>query len=239
MSSKWLVKFKGKNPSDRFNQNFLWKNESVYIMDNHRAALWCWFQHLSKASKYNLFHIDRHFDTVYTRIEQWNEHLPNMYDISINDYLELDYDADFGNTLLFSWDNYLSIFLENYGDMINECVFATHEDGEKPRFDKCDCIKLWDIPKNMDYWLNNSRQNWIINVDIDFFFSETDGSQLFMFSDGYIESIFRPIAERIKDGKIEIFTLCLSPEYCSGWDESLIICDKICKILELDFKIPL
>jgi hypothetical protein len=238
LSSKWLVEFKGKNSSGKFNQNFLWNNESVYIMDNHRAALWCWFQHLSKDSKYNLFHIDRHFDTVYTHIEQESKHLPNMYDISISDYLEFNYDADFGNTLLFSYENYLSIFLENYGNIIKECFFATHEDGDKPKFNKCQIMKLWDIPDNMDYCLNNHETNWIINVDIDYFFSQKDDSQLLMFSDDYIESMFRPIAERIKDGKIDVFTLCLSPEWSSGWDESLIICDKICKILELDFRIP-
>jgi len=50
-------------------------------MDNHRAAMWCWFQHISTDRKYNLFHIDKHTDTLNSNIEIWKKHLPDMTNI--------------------------------------------------------------------------------------------------------------------------------------------------------------
>jgi hypothetical protein len=44
---KWLVPFRGRNASKVYNQNFLWRYESVYVMDNHRAAMWCWLRHIN------------------------------------------------------------------------------------------------------------------------------------------------------------------------------------------------
>ena len=46
MAEEWLVPFKGRNTSGIYEQNFLWRDGAVYVMDNHRAALWCWIQHL-------------------------------------------------------------------------------------------------------------------------------------------------------------------------------------------------
>jgi len=241
MKDDWIVPFKGKNFSGWCNQNFIWHSDSIYIMDNHRAALWCWFQHISPDNKYNLFHIDRHYDTQYSRIEEWRENPPNMFEISIHDYLERNYGAKFNNACFFRWDNYLAIFLDCYSEKINTCFFATHRDGEPPRFDNCEEIEIWDIPDtidNMDYRHTSEKQNWIFNVDIDYFFcTKDDDSEVLMLSDEYIENMFQPIAKKIKDGTISVFTLALSPEYSSDWDNSLIVCEKICNILDLDFKI--
>jgi len=242
LKGNWIVPYKTKNSLAECNQNFLWHSDSVYIMDNHRAALWCWFQHILPDKKYNLFHIDRHYDTLYSRKEEWRKNLPNMFEISIHDYLERNFGPKFDNTCFFRWDNYLAIFLDCYGEKIDNCFFATHREGEPPRFDNCEEIEIWDIPDtidNMDYQQTGEKQNWIFNVDIDYFFCSKDknDSELLMLSNEYIESIFRPVAKRIKDGTISVFTLALSPEYSSGRQNSLIICEKICDLLELDFKL--
>lgn len=239
MKGSWIVPF---NYLPECNQNFIWHSDSVYIMDNHRAALWCWFRHISHSKKYNLFHIDRHYDTCYRFKEEWRNNLPNMFEISIPDYLKRNFGAKFDNTCSFRWDNYLAIFLDCYSEIINECIFATHKDGEPPKFDNCEEIEIWKVPDtidNMDYRTTGEKQNWIFNVDIDYFFCSEDenGSQLRMLSNEYIESIFQPVAERIKDGTISVFTLALSPDYSSGWQNAFIICEKICDILELDFKL--
>ncbi len=207
MKHGWIIPFKGKNPSGECNQNFIWHSDSIYIMDNHRAALWCWFQHISPGKKYNLFHIDRHYDTCYRYIEEWRKNLPNIFNISIHDYLERNYETDFGNACFFRWDNYLSIFLDCYNERIDECIFATHkEGGDKPRLNKYDEIEIWNIPENMDHWLTSAKQNWIFNVDIDYFFcTKENDSQVLMISDEYIENMFQPIAKRIKDGTISVF----------------------------------
>ena len=46
---------------------------SVYAMDNHRAAMWCWLRQLIRAS-HILFHMDRHYDCL--RMDEWLENCP-------------------------------------------------------------------------------------------------------------------------------------------------------------------
>lgn len=46
------------------NLNFLYKEDNIYIMDNHLAAGWCWLQELQPKTSYNFFHLDRHADLI-------------------------------------------------------------------------------------------------------------------------------------------------------------------------------
>jgi hypothetical protein len=69
MEGEWILPFLGRNRSGPSEDNFLWRTGSTYIMDNHRDALWCWLQHLIPGKEYNLFHIDRHFDMLDSRIK--------------------------------------------------------------------------------------------------------------------------------------------------------------------------
>src|ERR1041385_2164527 len=46
--------------------NFLWKDDArpIYVMDNHRGALWCWLRELRSEDEYSLIHIDWHWDAA-------------------------------------------------------------------------------------------------------------------------------------------------------------------------------
>jgi UPF0489 domain len=88
----WIVPFKGRNTSGFFEQNFLWKSGDVYVMDNHRAALWCWLQHIAPEKKHSIFHIDRHYDTL--KCDRWVPHLPTNWKMSIEEYLEYPFVDD-------------------------------------------------------------------------------------------------------------------------------------------------
>ncbi len=134
--------------------------------------------------------------------------------------------------------------MDCYKEKIKKCFFATHEaeSEEKPIFNNLQEIKIWDVPNIIDNLFTDEKQKWIINVDIDYFFCEdklAGDSQLLMLSDDYIANIFEPLANQIKKDTISVFTLCLSPELSSGWDNSYEICAKICEILELDFSLDL
>ncbi|WP_225032959.1 UPF0489 family protein [Paraburkholderia sp. XV] len=60
-------------------------------MDNHRAAWWCWMQQLSPEESIDVFHIDRHTDTLPSNLEIWTRHLPQqMRGKSLDDYLGLE-----------------------------------------------------------------------------------------------------------------------------------------------------
>lgn len=231
--------FKGYNSSGPYNQNFLWKSESFYIMDNHRAAMWCWFQHINLDDKYNLFHIDKHTDTLYSNIGNWKKHMPDMTSINIMDYLKLYYIDKEPDRKLFTWDNYLSLFLECYSHILDKCYFATHSEGDKPRFENLHQImNFWDIPLNMSYWINSTKNNWIFNIDIDYFTAIDDKDYIEIFSDEYLRKMFEPIADAYKLGKISVITMSLSPECSGGWIESLSICMRICSIFDIKFNLP-
>ena len=108
---EWIIPFEGRNYSGTYKQNFLFKKDNLYIMDNHRAALWCWMQHLNDKQEINLFHIDCHCDTLYSRMDEWLKIYPNVKKQTIEEYLQFSYDIDGVYCHLFRWDNYLSIFL--------------------------------------------------------------------------------------------------------------------------------
>jgi len=236
----WLVPFKGRNDSACYNQNFLWNDNNIYIMDNHRAALWCWFQHLKKDKRIDFIHIDKHTDTLQSSLADWVKACPDLWAISIDDYLSLIYENNNGSDYpLFRWDNYGSIFLDKYANLINECVFATHGDGDAPNFKNVNQSDVWDLAGNLSYWIEESTNQWIVNVDLDYFFylSNSDTYELFQ-SEQYIEQVFSTIKKHLDDKKIACLTLCLSPECCGSWDAAEALCDKAVNIMSIDFKLP-
>ncbi len=122
----WIIPFKGRGLSGPVNQNFLYQEKNVYVMDNHRAALWCWLRHIKENSNLDgLFHIDRHFDALQGDIDSWIRQSSCIKDLDIHAYL-LKEDKDCGekSVLLYRWDNYLSIFLALYGSKVSNCYFC-------------------------------------------------------------------------------------------------------------------
>src|SRR5688500_9862655 len=106
---------KGRNPSGRDKLNLLYKEKNVYIMDNHLAAIWCWYQSLNLTQTYSLLHIDRHYDLGINSIEEGKS-------LIIKDKIDIkripienltDYKVNIQNiteTQLFVWDNYINLF---------------------------------------------------------------------------------------------------------------------------------
>ncbi len=129
---KDIIEFKGQNVSWVKDLNLLCKKNNIYVMDNHVAALWCWLQEIETKEKYNVLHVDAHYDTMASRIDTWLEYLPNnIKELSINDYLAVKfYDRDFKNGYeVMRWDNYFPIFHRLYKDNINSYHFFTHKEG--------------------------------------------------------------------------------------------------------------
>lgn len=233
-NENWLIPFKGENVSGCFNQNFLWKKDSLYIMDNHRAAIWCWFQHISLDKRYNFFHIDRHYDTLYSNIDIWKKLMPDMKEVSLNEYLNICVEVGNQKYPLFSWNNYLSLFLECYAELLDTCYFATYKEGDTPRFNNCREENIWDMPLYMDSWISESKVDWIFNIDIDYFIVNGDYS-FKLFSDDFLKNMFMPIVNKYNEGKIAVITMSLSPECSGGWGNSLNMCKQICNIFDINF----
>jgi hypothetical protein len=238
---EWLVPFRGRNHSGAFTQNFLWKRQNVYVMDNHRAALWCWLQHVDPKQPYSLFHMDQHYDTLASRMTTWLENLPPDWGLGIDEYLARKVKhQDIPQPLpLVGWDNYLSIFLALFGNAMDAAYFATHGEGTTPNCTHMNC-DLWDVPSNLDYWLNESHVPWIFNLDLDYFFwhGGDDEPPRCMMSEAYISNTMKTVGAHLSSGKISVLTIALSPEYCGGWEHSEAVLDIVLKPLGIEFALP-
>jgi hypothetical protein len=53
-----------EQPSSFSGSVMLWKNEKIYVMDNHLSAIWCWLQSCDPKAEYNFMHIDMHYDLL-------------------------------------------------------------------------------------------------------------------------------------------------------------------------------
>jgi UPF0489 domain len=242
-TGEWLVPFKGRNHSGCFDQNFLWHSGNVYVMDNHRAALWCWLRHINPEQLHSLFHIDRHYDTLTSGMEDWLENLsPEWRELSIEDYLGHSYEHDIGPIELFRFDNYLSIHLEQFGTNLQARLFATHRDGEPPNLDvgSYDELELWKLPENLDYRIDPIAKPWIVNIDLDYFFCDArDAEQRQrLVSNEYVAAIFNAVRERLADGTVAVATIALSPETCGGWGPSEQALEVAMSALGIEFRLP-
>ncbi|WP_194478586.1 UPF0489 family protein [Bradyrhizobium sp. CCBAU 53338] len=239
---KWLVPFKGRGSSAYTQLNFLWQHENVFVMDNHRAAMWCWLQRIKPTSSHSLFHIDQHYDTRTSHMNEWLKKVPSCWDIPIEDYLSLTVaHPAIGEIPLLSWDNYLSIYLELFGRHLNSVNFATHRVGERPKQEIWE-HDVWDVPENLDYWLKPELAPWIMNVDLDYFFcdaSDDQPPQRFLSPD-FISGVFDVIARKRNDGTIGVVTIALTStkDLTGGWGPAVETARLGLSRLGIDFALP-
>jgi hypothetical protein len=239
--SEWLVDFRGQNRSGLL--NFLWRRGSVYVMDNHRVALWCWLQHIDPRTPHSLFHIDQHYDTLQSELER--EYLP-AWDIGLNEYLNHRYRIEGGPCSelinLFRWDNYLAIYFDTFGESIKDACFATHGKGQEPNFQIRE-FQPWQLPEDLDYELSPECAPWIVNIDLDYFFwrasdpSENAAGQ--MFSTEYIRRLSSALRRRIADGTVAVTTICLTPgNFTGGWPPAEQLMEDFLGGIGISFKLP-
>lgn len=242
MGSNWIIPFEERGHSGSIFYNFIWNDNNIYIMDNHSMALWCWLKHLSKDKENNIFHIDAHYDTKNSYIEERAAAFSKLADknATLEEYLNLS----LGNPklpIVILWDNYLSIFLKKYSKNINSAIFATHDNTteDKPNLEsnRVEYVKIFNLLWKLEDCLKKGK--WIINVDLDYFFVDNNVGKILLVSDIFIEVLFEIIKKGLRDEKISVLTIAFSPdEDCSGgWENAELLCKKICNILDIDFKL--
>ncbi|MEN9552101.1 MAG: hypothetical protein RI935_478 [Candidatus Parcubacteria bacterium] len=61
--SPFIIEPSKKQYARVYENTFLWNEDNIYVMANHRLALWCWLQCENISDKqHNLIHIDEHTD---------------------------------------------------------------------------------------------------------------------------------------------------------------------------------
>jgi len=235
-----LIPFKGQNTSTDYNLNILYQSGKTFIMDNHLAASWCWLQKIDIEKQYNLLHIDRHYDLLESQIDLWIDAIQkqniDLKTISITDLLAIKYQVKemsiYETFPIFRWDNYITIFNRLYPNIIALNIFTTHKDGDAPENIKINDLDIYELQENLSYWINtNNEHKWIVNLDIDYFFTDYDEKRFQFLTDEYILKI----AEEIKKSwnNIEVLTIALSPEFCGGWDNAIRVTKLITNYLNI------
>jgi hypothetical protein len=211
----------------------LWQTGNVYLMDNHRAALWCWQQQVDLyAQPHSLIHIDRHYDALSANLDAHLAAMPNLRGLSVRDYLSATLRL-YDTTPLFRWDNYVSIYLAAFATQLGWFRCLTHEDGDKPVFRGLLESPPYDLPENLDYWLRQSR-GWIVNIDLDYFYCRGPGEDEYLplFSDDFIDKSFAALRGAMDAGLVAVVTVCLTPSHFTpGWDACLALSRRIFEIL--------
>ena len=235
-----IIPFAGQHHSGAVTQNLLWRDGNIFLMDNHRAALWCWQQEIDLYKEpHRILHIDRHTDCLSASLEQHQKSMPDLRGLSITDYLDAKVQLHLDEAYLFRWDNYLSIHIAQFSDCLMGLISADHNDGDDPKFDGVQRPPSDMLPQNLLYWLGNSGPPWIVNVDLDYFFcagsneKELDeGEWISLFSEEYIDAVFKQLRVGIDKQKIKVVTICLTPSYFTpGWQQCLSLSKRIFEIL--------
>jgi hypothetical protein len=240
---KHIITFKGKNTSSCCSLNLLDNIDKTYLMDNYLAASWCWLKKIDLNNKYNLFHIDQHYDlsedTLPFLENKLIESKIRFIDASIEELLCLSFQhpsLSLENEIqILRWNNYLPIFKKLYPDIINKTFFATHqEDGADKKYIDYE-LSFIDLKNELAYKIREMSCNkWIVNLDIDYFFTTDHDEKIYQcFSDEYILQIANEINESWDS--IEVFTIALSPECCGGWEKSLRIAKIITECIGVDW----
>ncbi len=220
--------------SESYNDNLLLKTDNIYVMDNHRLAMWCWLQSLDFKTKYNFLHIDAHPDLADFPIEKRIANLSN--NINLEEFRNT-HDQEF-NIPLFRWDNYINAFDLHFKGVLDEnySFSCTHYQGSRKALKN----ELFSnqLPGFVNEIFSEKRflndKKWVVNIDLDFFFSSAP-QKIQMFSADYIDFIFKGIKLGLDKKLIQVLTIALSPECAGSWDNSFQLLKIIQNYFNVDF----
>lgn len=206
--------------------NFLWKDDHrpIYVMDNHRCALWCWLQEVSTVETYSLIHLDFHWDAA-----AGNADCLEVL-TSFDDYLaRTTGDVRFEAVM---YDNYIQpmpVLRPNARDLF----MLVHENEKHGQWDGDGFSGDVCMHKCLDglYYLNKFQPSGkvIVNLDLDYFFV---GSRA-IFTEDWVTSVVGGLWQRHPDA---IWTVAWSPEFCGGWEAVGSLSDLIFSAIGVPFR---
>ncbi|MCT4000333.1 hypothetical protein HZQ19_02130 [Elizabethkingia anophelis] len=207
-------------------------------MDNHLCAAWCWLQKIQLDRKYDFIHIDRHNDLLLPSPTINKDILDNNIDLqslTFDEYLELYENHPEEPNMkikLFRWDNYILNINELYPQLFGSKYFITKE--SYPDSDFIDIeLRIEDFVSD-SHWFDNSENSWIVNLDLDFLFSNSKGIYQ-LYSNQLVQKIGEILKQNLNN--FAVLTIALSPECCGNWENSFRIMRILDEILELNMRL--
>jgi hypothetical protein len=219
--SEWLIPWTQRGRSGPVRDNLLWRNDRVYVMDNHRLALWCWWQHLDESAYWTFHHVDRHYDALWEKANPWPKHIKDEHRISIDAFRSARWASRDGDFDLYRWDTITSSLFSLHGDQILETTFATNHEGDRPALARAQDIAPWSLPSHFRSLAEREKGLTfprIIDIDVDYFtHQDLDGPFGQVFSDTFIRELGDSIRIGLDNGQFGIVTIALSPETTGSW----------------------
>ena len=199
MEHIWHVNNNSFKESQYFSSvlNILYQEGCTYIMDNHLAAGWCWYNTLDRHKEYNFCHIDQHDDLANDSHDIVQKLFSEDRKISLEEYTSLHYEQSPQIVLLsvkaLRWDNYILHMKSVFPHWFKKEIYACNNfvSGERcsvtnvqlydSEFDldsgiqECPIhpinINCYDLSQTLEEQISNNEERlWIVNLDIDFFF---------------------------------------------------------------------
>lgn len=240
--SNMLIGFKGRNQTGVYAQNLLWQSGNLFVMDNHRAAAWCWAKVLSADADHDLIHIDRHNDALQSQLGEWLAALTQGIPSNIHDYLAATYILSSGEpSLVFRWDNYLSIYLALRGARVREVILASHGEGDMPNHSNVTSVDPERLLVNLEGRLSQPELPAILNLDLDYFF-EPQGEEpaIRIIDDAYVAKLTQLIVRLDRARLMPVITIALTATnyLTAGWRPVEVLAAQICDALGRPFQLP-
>jgi UPF0489 domain len=236
---EWLIAWKERGRSGPVCDSFLWRSDRLYVMDNHRLALWCWWQHLDDDRRgWNFLHVDRHYDALWQRARPWQEHYNPSHRSDLNSFRQAKFPGPDGELDLYRWDVITSALLTLDGNKLHNWAFASAGEGEPLRVPDLETIIPWDLPARLRWMAKPSEENLcsIIDIDIDYFTHlDDDGLYGRVFSDQYLRELGSALGEGLTNNRFGVVTIALSPSTTGSWQLAEELC---CALLEGNPSLP-
>jgi hypothetical protein len=225
----WIRELKERGSSQSSAVNVLWKDERTptYLTDNHRAAFWCWRRHVARDDRYGLAHVDWHWDAASVEpddLQLLDRSWDSLDDFEFFDQLQSTGRRTFdGPARLVRWDNYIDPFLRLCPGLV-EGHLTAHQDqrtmlkGALDAAVEASSAQVYSLEaffSHIDGILRAAAAPMIVNVDLDYFFTDLAGQPRRAFDPEFARTFFRVLASH-RD-KTSVMTISLSPECCGGW----------------------
>lgn len=204
-------------------QRFVWKDDTrnIYVMDNHRAASWCWARHISSLDSYDLAHIDAHWDvgaipdkdlTTAGNTQFWEQSLEQL----------LAAESCHPQTALIDHANYIEPFIRAH-PRIGRCVLHAREPTSTGNASEL----VPDVQLTQSYpefcaLVQSCGDRIIVNVDLDYAFDQDPslesewGDKPQVFTDAAITQGFSLLRSLVEQQRVAVVTVALSPSFCGG-----------------------